>query len=67
MHDAIAEWAAREAGHGVGWDGWSPGGDFLSDYELQFAHRIKEGLDEFFICRNVHCAFVGRNTDWAHT
>eukprot|EP00969_Alexandrium_andersonii_P152636 6749373-Alexandrium_andersonii.AAC.1 len=34
---------------------------------LQFAHQIKDGLDEFFICRVPSCAFVGRNTDWAHT
>ena len=34
---------------------------------LQFAHQIKDGLNEFFICRAPDCAFVGRNTDWAHT
>eukprot|EP00969_Alexandrium_andersonii_P293774 12983985-Alexandrium_andersonii.AAC.1 len=34
---------------------------------MQFAHQTKDGLDEFFICRNVHCAFGGRNTGWART
>eukprot|EP00969_Alexandrium_andersonii_P012122 528420-Alexandrium_andersonii.AAC.1 len=33
---------------------------------MQFAHQIKDGFGEFFICRNARCAFVGRNTDWAH-
>eukprot|EP00969_Alexandrium_andersonii_P224162 9899205-Alexandrium_andersonii.AAC.1 len=41
--------------------------DSPTGYSMQLAHQIKDGLDEFFICRSARCAFVGRNTDWAHT
>ena len=39
---------------------------FVSDFEAQFMSEIVTGLDEYFMCRQKHCMFVCRNTDWIH-
>eukprot|EP00969_Alexandrium_andersonii_P157029 6941245-Alexandrium_andersonii.AAC.1 len=66
MHEAVADWAIVEAERDSDEDDLA-GEDLLSGCELPFARQFKDGLDEFFICRNAQCAFVGRNADWART
>eukprot|EP00969_Alexandrium_andersonii_P263711 11656225-Alexandrium_andersonii.AAC.1 len=67
MQAAVDEWAVTEADR-MSEDDWQlTEHDSVSGRAIQFAHQIKDGLGEFFICRNAQCAFAGRNADWAHT
>ena len=36
----------------------------IQDFEAQFLSELVPGTDEFFLCRQRSCLYVGLNTDW---